>query len=359
MVAIRIGVGQYQDPKTKRRINAASEDAADKALKLGKYAGAGAAKPGAKTPAVKPTESQKSAVFPGAESTTAGGQPINLNTGGGIVDAQSGTTKNFVNQINPIINPALQSGPGGTRSITYDESGQPIIEDKLSEGNKAVFDGLQNAGASAGNNINSLLTGGIYNSLNNPAGTGQPGAADPNAQAGLQSNYEKAMFDRLTYGLDRQKKQEQEQLDQTLANRGIPVGSTAYSNQMRDFNDRYDTQMQNARNNAVIGGQQLSQGALSSLSGVQQSGFYKPEFQGFNSVNPGQPVDMSQLAQMFGQFSLGQQGANTDAKQAQTQAKAAQTAAELAARRGTGARPQGTPPSTAFSTSPLPGTGVP
>ena len=359
MVAIRIGVGQYQDPKTKRRINAASEDAADRALKIGKYSKNATAKPGAKTPAEKPTDSQKSAVFPGAESTTQAGQPVNLNTGAGVVDAQTNTSSNFVKDINPIVNPALQSNPGGTRSITYNESGQPIIEDQLSTANQKVLGGLQDAGVNAGSNINSLLTGGIYNSLNNPAGAGQPGAANPNAQAGLQSNYEKAIFDRLTYGLDRQRKQEQEQLEQTLANRGIPVGSTAYSNQVRDFNDRYDTQMQNARNNAVIGGQQLAQGALGSLSGVQQSGFYKPEFQGFNSVNPGQPVDMSQLAQIFGQFSLGQQAQNTNAKNAATNAQQAKTAAELAARRGTGARPQGTPQSTAFSTSPLPGTGAP
>lgn len=375
MVAIRIGVGQYQDPKSKRRINAVSEDAADKALKLGKYAAPAAAKPAAKPAAPKPTESEKPAVFPGGVSTTAGGDKVDLTSGGGIVDAQAGTTKDFVTGVNPIINPALQSNAGGTRSITYDESGHPIITDTLSGGNQSVLSGLQSAGTSAGNDITSLLNGGIFGSLTNPAGAGpaptattpyqtapltQPGGTAPDAQAGTQSNFEKAMFDKLMYGQDRAKKQEGEQLEQTLANRGIPVGSTAYSNAMKDFNDRYDTYAQNARNNAVTSGQQLAQGALGSLSQVQQAGFYNPTFQQFQTANPGSPLDMGQLAQIFGQFSLGQQGAAIDAKQAETQRKAAEAAAALAARRGTGgARPQGTPQSTAFSTQPLPGTGAP
>lgn len=71
---------------------------------------------------------------------------------------------------------------------------------------------------------------------------------------------EDALFASLTRNVDSQQAQEQEQLSQTLRNRGIPVGSDLYNQQMQQFNDRYDTIRSNARNSASVLGLQELQG---------------------------------------------------------------------------------------------------
>lgn len=67
------------------------------------------------------------------------------------------------------------------------------------------------------------------------------------------------MYQNLTRGLEDTYGREKEQLDQTLANRGITPGQPGYENQMRDFERRYDEQRAQAHSQAVQqGGQELS-----------------------------------------------------------------------------------------------------
>jgi hypothetical protein len=84
--------------------------------------------------------------------------------------------------------------------------------------------------------------------------------------AAQRAAVEEALFKNLTKNLESDKARDAEQLSQSLANRGIPVGSELYNQQMQQFNDRYDTITQNARNSASILGLQELQG----LTGVQE-----------------------------------------------------------------------------------------
>lgn len=166
----------------------------------------------------------------------------------------------------------------GSQMTTIDPAtGQPTVTQVLSEPNQQVLGGIQNNAVSANQALGGLLGGGVFGSLTN-GGAGVP-----------QSNYENALFGQLTRGLDEQKMREREQLDQTLTNRGIPVGSKAYSTSMGDLDKRFDNIFSQAKNQAVTGANSQALSASQVLSGLGSSGFLQPNFQGFQSVGYQQP----------------------------------------------------------------------
>lgn len=66
--------------------------------------------------------------------------------------------------------------------------------------------------------------------------------------------YQDNAYAALTRGLEDRYGQEREQMMQTLANRGIPIGSELYNNQMGQLDQRYDEQRLQARNQSYAGG---------------------------------------------------------------------------------------------------------
>lgn len=188
-----------------------------------------------------------------------------------------------------------QNGPFGSRNVTYDPvTGQPILNDTLSKDNQNVLSGIQGTSVGASQVAQGLL-GNQYGQFVQGAGP-QSGYSDP--------ALEKAIYSRLTQGFEQQDKRETEDFEQRLANRGIGVGSgEGYTNAMRDFQTAKNERYENARNNATIQGTQTALqrqgnnvGALSALTGgvgtlgqVGQSGFYQPNFQGYNAVQYQQP----------------------------------------------------------------------
>lgn len=158
------------------------------------------------------------------------------------------------------------TGPLGSSNVTLDNKGRPTITQTGSAGQNAALGGLEGSSAAASGALQGGLAGGIFQSLWNPSAAGGPAP---------MSNYENAIYGQLTQGLDRQKQQEQEQLEQTLAQRGIPVGSQAYSNATADFNKRYDDVYSNARNQAVTTGTNSLYQGIGTLSGVGQAGYFQ------------------------------------------------------------------------------------
>lgn len=248
---------------------------------------------------------------------------LSLDTPSDVVNAVFDTSKGAQTQGNLLTN-ANQEGPFGSSSVTIDPiTGQPKVTQSLSQGNQAVVGGVQGSAVKASDALGGLLGGGLFGSLTNPSG-GPGGAAAP------QSNFENAVFSRLTSGLQDQKSREQEQLDQTLTNRGIPVGSTAYSNAMRDFNKRYDDIEQGARETSVVQGANIGLGATGALSQVGQSGYYNPNFQQFQSVDYQQP-NVQDVFNTFQGTQLGEKQIAADKEIAKIQADASKANAGLAA----------------------------
>lgn len=228
-----------------------------------------------------------------------------------------------------------QVNPFGSQTTTIDPiTGQPLITQNLSQANQNVLGGVQGNAVNASSVLQGLL-GNQYNQFLQGAGP-QSGYADQQLQD--------AIYGRLTQGLDQQKAREAEQLSQTLANRGIPIGSEAYSNAMRDFTTNWDTRFENARNDATVQAtntalqrQQNNVGALGTLQsgfgtlgGLGQSGLYLPQFQGFNATQYQQP----NLQELYGTQYAGQltrEGLEAQIEQQKIAAGATTAAAGIAA----------------------------
>ena len=176
---------------------------------------------------------------------------------------------------NTLTNPN-QVNPFGQQTVTYDPvTGQPTVNQSLSQPNQQVLSGLQGGSVQAGQVMQGLL-GGIGGMTG--AGEGQP-----------NSNLSNAIYQQLTRYTDTNFDRERDALEQRLVQTGNPVGSPKYNAQMAQLNQRYDEIRSNAGNQAVTGGMNATTQLLPTLSGVQGAGFYQPNFQGFNAVAYQQP----------------------------------------------------------------------
>lgn len=186
-------------------------------------------------------------------------------------------------------NPNRQ-GPFGNRTVVTDpRTGQQTVQDTLSEGNQGVVTGAQGSATGA--------YGGIQDIINNG------GFAGLGAAGGVPSKYEDAVFNRLTANLGAQKSQEQADLEQSLHNRGIPLGSDAYNNQLNNFNQRYDQAYQQARDSAVTQGAQIANQTAGTLNQIGRGGYFDPGY-----GNPqSQALNVGQVFGAIGNQKLGQQ----------------------------------------------------
>lgn len=205
---------------------------------------------------------------------------LKLDTPSDVINTTFGVGQSGAMQGNLLTN-ANQYSPFGNQTVTIDPiTGQPTVTQGLSKGQGGVVKGIEGSSQAASGALQSLLGGGVFGSLTNPAGAGGPGPG---------SNFEEAVFQQLTKGVDTKKKQEQDQLSQELANRGIPVGSDLYNNQMQEFNTRYDDIYQNAKSQAVTGGISSALQGIGTLSNVGNAGFFNPNYSPFQSVGYQQP----------------------------------------------------------------------
>lgn len=233
----------------------------------------------------------------GIESQSApnyGSFPLNSASDAASAGAQIGKGNSIAGNI--LSNPN-QYNPFGSSVTTIDPiTGQPTVTQNLSQGNQQIMGGIQGSAVSASDALGGLINGGIFGSLSNPSQAGGPAPS---------SSFEDAVFNRLTNGFADQKAKDMEQLDQTLHNRGIPINSKLYNDQMAELNKRYDTQFANAKGQAVEQGTQLGLQSMGTLSSVAGQGFMNPNFQQFQAT-PFNGVDINSLFSTSQGSALGQ-----------------------------------------------------
>jgi hypothetical protein len=211
-----------------------------------------------------------------------------VTTPQGTIDTQQDVNKQNTITQNTANNPNVV-GPLGSQTTTIDPvTGQPTVTQDLSAGQKGVLGGLENSGTAAGDMVTNLIKNGAFSSTMN-AGEGTPA-----------SNYETSVFKQLTRGLDERKAREQQALDQSLTQRGLPVGSEAYQNAMNEFNKGYADQVADAQNKAVQGAADMQLKGIDTLSGVNQAGYKDPNFPQFTGTSAAAPDVSSIFATMVG-----------------------------------------------------------
>lgn len=193
-----------------------------------------------------------------------------MNTGPDLMNAGLQWGRETATQGNQLTN-ANQYNPFGGQTTTIDPiTGQPTVTQSLSKPNQDVVSGVQNSSMGANSALQSLLGG---NAFGNVGGN-----------TGQFSGYEQSVFDKLTNGMDVEKNRAMQNAQQTLANRGIPVGSEAYKEEMNRVEKGFSDRTDNARSQAILQGNQQLLGSLGTLSGIGQAGFYNPSFQPFQAA---------------------------------------------------------------------------
>jgi hypothetical protein len=201
---------------------------------------------------------------------------LKLNTPSDVLNTGLAYNQQQAIQGNKLTNPN-QMGPFANQNVTYDPvTGQPTVNTQLSQGNQNVVGGYQGAAGSANNALSRVLNDGLFT-----------GNSDNSALT-------KSIFGQLTQGVDDQKQKEMTQLGQTLANRGIPVGSKLYNDQMDQLGKRYDDIYSNARYQSVQQGNQYGLQAAGQLANIGRSGYFDPNLQQFQS-QPYSQVDVGSI----------------------------------------------------------------
>lgn len=255
--------------------------------------------------AKRPTDEGAAAPAPGTPAAaTVPTNPqysnVPLTSASDVFNATSNVGKNSSVAGNMLTNPN-QVNPFGSQSISYDPvTGAPTVTGTLSKGNQGVLNSVQGNANLSGDALNKIFSTGALGSL-----TGNT----KNGKVAPMSNYEQAVYNKLTFGQADQQKREQAALDQELAQKGITQGSALWNDQQKQLKTRYDQIYSNAKNDAVTSGVNQLQGFIPSLSSVNQSGFMNPNFTGFQSVAYQQP-DVGGVFNTLTQKDLTQQQIN-------------------------------------------------
>lgn len=176
-----------------------------------------------------------------------------------------------------VVTNANQQNPFANQNVTYDPvTGQPTVKTELSQGNQNVVSGYQGAAGQANTALSGILGDGIF--------TGDS----------KNSALTDAVFKQLTQGVDQRKAKDLEQLGQSLANRGIPVGSELYNSQMKELTDNYNDVYSNAQYQAVQQGNNYGLQAAGQLANIGKSGFFDPNLQPFQAT-PYNQVDINSV----------------------------------------------------------------
>lgn len=200
---------------------------------------------------------------------------LKMDTAGQLINTSLDLGKKQTQQANSLTNPN-QYGPFANQQVTYDANGTPIINTQLSQGNQNVVSGYQGAAGSANTALSGILNDGIF--------TGNP----------QNSSLTDAVFKQLTQGVDQRKAKDLEQLEQTLANRGIPVGSQLYNDQVKQLNDQYNDVYSNAQYQAVQQGNNFGLQAAGQLANIGRSGYFDANLQPFQA-QPYNQVDVNSV----------------------------------------------------------------
>jgi hypothetical protein len=250
-----------------------------------------------------------------------------------IIDAQQAAADLTADQNVQLGTAGKQVNPYGSQSITRDPvTGEITQEVKLSNAQQNILDQGQGL-TSQGQQLASQTLAGIQAGFN-PSTIERTNTGD---LAANRARIEEQVFGRLTRGLDEEKANERQQMEQTLSNRGIPLGSKQFNDQMAQFDKRYDTRIADARAQAAeMGGSEYSrdfgineQTIANQISQAQAiknqnigeaqayqgmgTGLMTPEFQGYQGTQYNQPDVLGAINAQQGNTALTieQQKANT------------------------------------------------
>lgn len=272
------------DPKTlKKRYTPQQLQAAFTQLQAGKKAGAPATPAAPAAPTGSEMVSTAELVDPKRK----------LNSAADIINTQGDVSRQIATENDLLNNPNQVGATGDTRYYEKDAQGRTVVKDTLSDPNKRILDAGQNLSGEtldrAFNSLNGSQLGTAFNPQVGQRTLGNNWSAD-------RQGVTDAVFSNLTRGVDDSYKRDMDAKAQELANRGIPVGSKAYNDQMKQMNMRYDDMKTNARNQAIQSSgdeftrqfgqqEQMIANQYSQASGVrnQQMG----ELQGLSQVGPG------------------------------------------------------------------------
>lgn len=259
-------------------------------------------------------QSAKSGATQPAQSTPATGDrlvdQINLGkTAEKVINAQEVSSDKALAKNQLSQNASLQVNPFGQQDIEVDPVTGKVTQKTTLSGNQQNIltqgEQLTQTGQQIAQNRLSGLGGAFDPTLAQRTTTG-----DLNAD---RARIEEEVFGRLTRGLQDQKQSEKQQLEQNLFNRGIPVGSKLWNDQLKQFDERFDTQILDARAQAAqMGGEELARsfgineqlianqlsqqqgirnqnlGEASTLQGMG-TGLMTPQFTGYQGVEYKQP----------------------------------------------------------------------
>jgi hypothetical protein len=247
--------------------------------------------PSAKTPAApKPAPTAPS----GAPINTLDLQGKNLNDPKGIIDADYNIQQEVADQNVQLGNAGIQRNPFGEQTISRDAQGNIIVDQSLSGAQQGILNRDQQL-STMGRDQAVGMFGQYFDPNQQRRALGSDFQAD-------RARMEDEVFGRLTRGMDDKKERDRQQLEQNLHNRGIPVGSKLFDQQMEEFNQRYDNLTLDARAQATqMGGQEYERnfniqegklknelGELGYMAGFG-TGFQSPQFQGYQGVQMAAP----------------------------------------------------------------------
>lgn len=250
-----------------------------------------------------------------------------------IVNAQQNVSDLKAQQDVQLGTAGKQINPYGSQSITRDPvTGEITQEVKLSDPQQQILEQGQNL-TTQGQQLASQTLSGLQAGFN-PETIARTNTGD---LAANRARIEEQVFGRLTRGLEEEKANERQQMEQTLRNRGIPLGSKQFIDQMAAFDKRYDTRIADARAQAAeMGGAEYSrdfgineQTIANQISQAQAiknqnlaeaqayqgmgTGLMNPEFQGYQGTQYQAPDVLGAIGAQQGQTALNieQQKANT------------------------------------------------
>lgn len=196
----------------------------------------------------------------------------NAQTTSNIQTAQEQQALNDVNQVSPFGSLTFEQTPGTTPAApgTPSQPGDTTAVTQLSPQEQQIFDqqmALANQLTGAAGNVANQVTTNSETPFSLSGVTPLPTSGD--LQGNLQQ-VQDALYKQQTQYLDPQFQEQQHDLDVSLANQGIPVGSDAWSRAEGDLARQKQAGYSNALDTAIAGGQQAQAQEFAIGQGTQQ-----------------------------------------------------------------------------------------
>lgn len=200
--------------------------------------------------------------------------------------------------------PGMQINPFGEQSITRDEQGNIIVESSLSDPQQQILDRDQQLSIGGRDVAQQLLD--QQNFGVDRRALGSDFAAD-------RARIEDEVYGRLTRGMEEDRSRGLQEVEQRLHNRGIPMGSQQWNEEMQRFDRQFQERELDARAQAaMMGGQEYERnfGIQEQTLGNQMNemgymsqfgtGLQLPNFQGYQGVQMQAPSALGVATGMGG-----------------------------------------------------------